>query len=32
MYQGQGRVVFSRNRYNGQLKVIKVLYNAGELK
>jgi hypothetical protein len=32
MYQGQGRVVFSRNRYNGELKVIKVLYNADELK
>jgi len=29
-YQGQGRVVFSRNRYTGALKVIKILYNADE--
>jgi hypothetical protein len=30
MYSGQGRVVFSRNRYSGGLKVIKVLYNPNE--
>lgn len=29
-YRGQGRVVFSRNRYTGALKVIKVLYNSDE--
>ena len=29
-YSGQGRVVFSRNRYTGALKVIRVLYNADE--
>jgi len=29
-YRGQGRVVFSRNRYTGALKVIKILYNADE--
>ena len=32
MYRGQGRVVFSRNRYSGGLKVIRVLYNPNELK
>jgi len=32
MYRGQGRVVFSRNRYSGALKVIRVLYNPSELK
>ena len=31
MYRGQGRVVFSRNRYTGGLKVINVLYNPNEL-
>lgn len=31
MYRGQGRVVFSRNRYTGALKVIRVLYNPREL-
>jgi hypothetical protein len=30
MYKGQGRVVFSRNRYTGALKVIRVLYNPNE--
>ena len=30
MYSGQGRVVFSRNRYSGGLKVIKVTYNPQE--
>ena len=30
MYTGKGRVVFSRNRYTGALKVIKVLYNPNE--
>ena len=30
MYGGIGRVVFSRNRYTGGLKVIKVLYNPNE--
>lgn len=29
-YTGQGRIVFSRNRYTGALKVIKILYNADE--
>lgn len=29
-YVGKGRVVFSRNRYTGALKVINVLYNADE--
>jgi hypothetical protein len=29
-YTGQGRVVFSRNRYTGALKVIRVLYSAEE--
>ncbi len=32
MYKGQGRVVFSRNRYSGGLKVIRVIYNPNELK
>ena len=27
MYKGQGRVVFSRNRYNGGLKVIRITYD-----
>jgi len=31
MYKGQGRVVFSRNRWTGGLKVINVLYNPAEL-
>ena len=31
MYKGKGRVVFSRNRYSGGLKVINVLYNPQEL-
>ena len=31
MYNGQGRVVFSRNRYSGCLKVIRVLHNPNEL-
>jgi hypothetical protein len=30
MYKGQGRVVFSRNRYSGGLKVIKVSYDPHE--
>lgn len=30
MYKGMGRVVFSRNRYTGGLKVIRVLYNPNE--
>jgi hypothetical protein len=30
MYTGQGRVVFSRNRYSGGLKVIKVMANPNE--
>jgi hypothetical protein len=30
MYKGQGRVVFSRNRYSGNLKVVRVIYNPGE--
>ena len=30
MYKGKGRVVFSRNRYSGALKVIQVLYNPAE--
>jgi hypothetical protein len=30
MYTGKGRIVFSRNRYTGALKVIKVLYNPQE--
>jgi hypothetical protein len=25
-YQGQGRVVFSRNQYSGELKVVEVFY------
>jgi hypothetical protein len=29
-YKGQGRVVFSRNRYSGQLKVIRVMYNPDD--
>lgn len=29
-YTGQGRIVFSRNRYTGALKVIKILYSADE--
>jgi hypothetical protein len=31
-YEGVGRVVFSRNRYSGRLKAIRVLYNKDELK
>ena len=31
MYKGKGRVVFSRNRWSGALKVIRVLYNPNEL-
>ena len=30
LYKGQGRVVFSRNRYSGGLKVIRVLYNPDD--
>lgn len=30
-YRGQGRVVFSRNRWSGALKVIRVLYNPDEM-
>ena len=30
IYKGQGRVVFSRNRYSGGLTVIRVLYNPAE--
>ena len=30
MYSGKGRVVFSRNQWNGQLKVIRVIYNPDE--
>jgi hypothetical protein len=30
MYKGQGRVVFSRNRYSGSLKVVRVTYNPDE--
>jgi hypothetical protein len=29
-YNGQGRVVFSRNRYSGNLKVVRVIYNPDE--
>lgn len=29
-YHGQGRVVFSRNRYTGALKIIRILYNPNE--
>ena len=31
VYQGIGRVVFSRNRYSGQLKIIRLLHNPNEL-
>lgn len=31
MYKGKGRVVFSRNRHSGGLKVIRVLHNPNEL-
>jgi hypothetical protein len=31
MYKGVGRVVFSRNRYSGALKVIRLLHNPDEL-
>ena len=30
IYNGKGRVVFSRNRYSGQLKVIEVQYDPSE--
>jgi hypothetical protein len=30
MYRGQGRVTFSRNRYTGALKVIRVMYSPTE--
>jgi len=30
IYKGQGRVVYSRNRYSGGLKVIRVIYNPAE--
>lgn len=30
MYKGQGRVVFTRNQWNGRLSVINVLYNPDE--
>jgi hypothetical protein len=29
-YDSQGRVVFSRNRYSGNLKVVRVIYNPDE--
>jgi outer membrane protein assembly factor BamE (lipoprotein component of BamABCDE complex) len=29
-YQGQGRVVFSRNQYSGELKVVEVFYEPTE--
>ncbi len=32
MYGGKGRVVFSRNRYSGGLKVVQVLYNPSEMR
>jgi hypothetical protein len=31
IYKGIGRVVFSRNQYSGQLKVINLLHNPSEL-
>ena len=31
IYRGQGRVVFSRNRWTGGIKVIKLMYNPSEL-
>lgn len=30
IYTGQGRVVFSRNRYSGGLKVVRVIYDPSE--
>src|SRR5258705_11482520 len=30
MYKGKGRVVFSRNRFSGGLKVIRVIYDPAE--
>jgi outer membrane protein assembly factor BamE (lipoprotein component of BamABCDE complex) len=30
MYKGMGRVVYSRNRYSGTLKVIRIIYNPDE--
>jgi len=30
MYKGMGRVVYSRNRYSGTLKVIRILYDPNE--
>jgi len=30
MYNSKGRVVFSRNRYSGSLKVVRVIYNPDE--
>jgi hypothetical protein len=30
VYNGKGRIVFSRNRYSGTLKVVEVLYNPSE--
>lgn len=30
LYEGQGRVVFSRNRYSGGLKVIRVTYSPSD--
>lgn len=32
MYKGEGRLVFSKNRYSGGLKVIRIDYNPDELK
>jgi hypothetical protein len=32
LYEGQGRVIFSRNRYSGTLKVVRVNYDKSELK
>ena len=31
-YAGVGRVVFSRNQYSGDLRVIEVIYNPDEMK
>jgi hypothetical protein len=30
MYRGKGRVVFSRNRWSGSMKVIRVMHNPNE--
>jgi len=31
-YKGKGRVTFTRNQWNGRLKVVKVTYNPNEMK